>query len=372
MPARRRARWSPRSSSVTPSGSRGSGRSSSGSSARRPARRPTAMRSRSRSRCRRPSPSPPRRSSRERGRRCVGCPFPRARGPRAHSHSPGSRRGHHRGCSARSRVGPGEIIVSALPQRTTGAERIVEALDQLGVTVAFGLPGVHNLAIWQALSRSKIRLIAVRHEQTAVYAADGYARTTGRLGVALVTTGPGAANTLAATGEAWASGSPAVVVATDIPSGLRRPGTYRGVLHENRDQEGMFAPVVKAARTAASAAPVALTYAAKGLLPPDHPCLLPATLHAPDVGAVWDGADLVIAIGTDLDGMSTQNWALPRPPRLLAINVDPLDAEKNYEPDVTLVGDASAVAANLGERVAPKSGLERVRERVGEIGGRVR
>ena len=53
-----------------------------------------------------------------------------------------------------------------------------------------------------------IRLVGVRHEQTAVYAADGYARATGRLGVALVTTGPGAANTLGATGEAMASGSP--------------------------------------------------------------------------------------------------------------------------------------------------------------------
>jgi acetolactate synthase I/II/III large subunit len=93
---------------------------------------------------------------------------------------------------------------------STGAVRIVETLDRLGVSVAFGLPGIHNLAIWQALSRSKIRLIGVRHEQTAVYAADGYARTSGGLGVSLVTTGPGAANTLAATGEAWASGSPVI------------------------------------------------------------------------------------------------------------------------------------------------------------------
>ena len=338
-------------------------------------------------------------------------------------------------------------------------------LQELGVTVAFGLPGVHNLAIWQALARSEIRVIGVRHEQAAVYAADGYARATGDLGVALVTTGPGAANTLAATGEAWASGSPVVVVATDIPSGLRRPGTYRGVLHENRDQAAMFAPVVKDARTAASAegaagdlataahlalraptgpaylgiptdflsatasapdppapepapsriepreleaavrlvdearaplilagggalragagpavaalaeriaAPVALTYAAKGLVPREHPLVLPATLHSSEVGAVWDEADLVIAIGTDLDGMSTQNWALPRPPRLLAINVDPFDAAKNYEPDATLPGDAGALVAELGERVAPKPDLDGVRSRVGEIASRVR
>src|SRR3954467_11759715 len=138
-------------------------------------------------------------------------------------------------------------MIDGLPERTTtGADRIVEALDQLGVGIAFGLPGIHNLAIWKALSRSKIRLIGVRHEQAAAYAADGYARATGNLGVALTTTGPGAANTLGAVGEAWASRSPVLVIATDIPSSLRRPGEYRGILHETDGQSAMFAPVVKA------------------------------------------------------------------------------------------------------------------------------
>ena len=77
----------------------------------------------------------------------------------------------------------------------TGAGLAVAALEQAGVDVAFGLPGVHNLALWRALGQSPIRLVGVRHEQTAAYAADGYARATGRLGVAITTTGPGAANT---------------------------------------------------------------------------------------------------------------------------------------------------------------------------------
>src|SRR5215217_6786047 len=127
----------------------------------------------------------------------------------------------------------------------TGAEYIVDLLERQGVSVAFGLPGVHNLALWEALRASPIRLVGVRHEQAAAYAADGYARATGQLGVALTTTGPGAANTLAAVGEAWASRSPVLVIATDIPSTLRRPGSYRGVLHETTDQAAMFAPVVK-------------------------------------------------------------------------------------------------------------------------------
>src|SRR3954465_7370636 len=146
----------------------------------------------------------------------------------------------------------------------TGAQQIVGLLEARGVDVCFGLPGVHNLALWEALRESSIRLIGVRHEQTAAYAAAGYARATGRLGVALTTTGPGAANTLGAVGEAWASRSPILVVATDIPSTLRRPGEYRGVLHETDGQSAMFAPVVKAvppgrgAETVASAARAAV------------------------------------------------------------------------------------------------------------------
>ena len=56
------------------------------------------------------------------------------------------------------------------------------ALEDAGVSVAFGLPGVHNLALWRELNGSPIRLVGVRHEQTAAYAADGYARASGRLG----------------------------------------------------------------------------------------------------------------------------------------------------------------------------------------------
>ena len=347
----------------------------------------------------------------------------------------------------------------------TGAARLVEVLGRLGVEVAFGLPGIHNLAIWKALSRSPIRLIGVRHEQAAAYAADGYARTTGDLGVAIVTTGPGAANTVAATGEAWAAGSPVVVLATDIPSRLRRPDTYRGVLHEHRDQAAMFAPVVKRAMTATGpesvasdlvaaadlartpptgpvylgmptdylsapapasdgsrsqapspspdeaqiqaavellrsaraplicagggamragagsavaglaerlAAPVVTTYGAKGLLPPDHPVAAPATLHHPEVGALWDEADLVIAIGTDFDGTTTQNWTLPKPPRLVTINVDPHDAAKSYEPDLALVGDAADVAGLLIERLPDAPDPEPTRARLERARGALR
>src|SRR3954453_3298509 len=159
----------------------------------------------------------------------------------------------------------------------TGAQIIVQALERAGVEVCFGLPGVHNLALWDAVRTSSIRLAGVRHEQAAAYAADGYARATGGLGVALTTTGPGAANTLGAVGEAWASRSPVLVVATDIPSGLRRPGEYRGVLHETDGQAAMFAPVVKTTHVALDADSVAGAAAAAvaaAITPPTRPAYL--------------------------------------------------------------------------------------------------
>src|ERR671916_501064 len=171
----------------------------------------------------------------------------------------------------------------------TGAGLAVAALERAGVDVAFGLPGVHNLALWRALGDSPIRLVGVRHEQTAAYAADGYARVTGRLGVALTTTGPGAANTLGAVGEAWASRQPVLVVATDIPTRLRRPGVWRGVLHEATDQAAMFKPVVKRAIRVTGAAGRGRGVAgavAGALTPPQRPVYLevPTDLLGSDAG----------------------------------------------------------------------------------------
>jgi thiamine pyrophosphate-dependent acetolactate synthase large subunit-like protein len=349
----------------------------------------------------------------------------------------------------------------------TGAALAVEALEEAGVELAFGLPGVHNLSLWRELNGSPIRLVGVRHEQTAAYAADGYARATGRLGVALTTTGPGAANTLAAVGEAWASRQPVLVIATDIPASSRRPGVWRGMLHEVTDQAAMFAPVVKeayrvtrsehagavvaaAARMALApparpvyvevptdllaagtedghpadlpspapapradedhlgraldllersrrpliwagggalqsgageevgrlaerlVAPLLLTYSARGLVAPGHPCLVDAPPHVPQVGALWDDADLVVAIGTDFDAMMTQAWKQPQPPHLVAINVDPADASKNYLPDVLLEADAAAATAVLAERLGERGGLDSLARRLKGLCGEVR
>jgi len=114
-------------------------------------------------------------------------------------------------------------------------------LDQLadqGVRVCFGVPGVHNLPFWVGAGVGhRPRVIGVRHEQAAGYAADAAARATGGLGVALTTTGPGFANALAAFGEAYASYSPVLLISSETPIAARRTsGHDDGLLHGMRSQ----------------------------------------------------------------------------------------------------------------------------------------
>ena len=112
-----------------------------------------------------------------------------------------------------------------------------------------------------------------------------------------------------------------------------------------------------------------LTYGARGLLPAG-PSLPRARCHphVPEAGALWDGADLVLAIGSDLDGMMTQGWAMPAPPRLVAVNVDRDDATKNYTPDLVIEADAAAGAQRLAEAVAGRTGLEELAGRLAALG----
>ena len=146
---------------------------------------------------------------------------------------------------------PGSVGAGVSRRCRTVGTAILELLADRGVDVAFGLPGVHNLAFWSA--DSPVRIVGVRHEQACAYAADGYARATGRLGVALTTTGPGAANALAAFGGAADSGAPVLLISSDVSTALRSPEGPRGILHEMHDQAAPFAALGRPARTVASA-----------------------------------------------------------------------------------------------------------------------
>jgi acetolactate synthase-1/2/3 large subunit len=112
------------------------------------------------------------------------------------------------------------------------------------------------------------------------------------------------------------------------------------------------------------AAPVLTTFAARGVLPPDHPCSVGMPPHVEPAGRLWDEADAVVAVGSDLDGMNTQNWAMPAPPHLVAVNRDAADATKNYRADVVLEGEAGALTAALAAQVRPRAGLDALAERL--------
>jgi len=122
----------------------------------------------------------------------------------------------------------------------TGGELLVTALCAQGVDVVFGIPGTHNLEIYRHLGRAGMRLVTPRHEQGAGYAADGYARVTGRPGVVVTTSGPGVLNAAAAAGQAYSDSSPVLLVSPGPPSGYR---SGAGTLHETKDQSGAMGAI---------------------------------------------------------------------------------------------------------------------------------
>ena len=89
--------------------------------------------------------------------------------------------------------------------------------------------------------------------------------------------------------------------------------------------------------------------------------------HVEPVGRLWDEADLVIAVGSDLDGVQTQNFAQPQPPRMLAINLDPEDATKNYAADLVLTEDAGERVRGAGRRRCASAPLDGLADRLHEV-----
>jgi acetolactate synthase I/II/III large subunit len=126
----------------------------------------------------------------------------------------------------------------------TGGQAVVQALQREGVEYVFGLPGVQIMGIYDAFyGQSAVKLITVRHEQTTTYMADGYARVTGKPGVALVVPGPGLQNASAALGTAFSCSSPVLLLAGQIESYML--GQDKGALHEINDQLDLVRPVTK-------------------------------------------------------------------------------------------------------------------------------
>jgi acetolactate synthase-1/2/3 large subunit len=154
------------------------------------------------------------------------------------------------------------------PGMTTGTtsgptigEALITLLEAHGVDTVFGIPGVHTVELYRGLARSKIRHVTPRHEQGAGFMADGYARASGRPGVAFVITGPGLTNTITAMGQARADSVPMLVISG--VNAMPTLGKGLGFLHELPDQRGMMEKVALLSQrvTEASELPGALAQA---------------------------------------------------------------------------------------------------------------
>src|SRR5262245_58109894 len=122
----------------------------------------------------------------------------------------------------------------------TGGEKIVQCLEREGVEYIFGLSGGAAMPIFDALVDSKIKLILVRHEQGATHMADGYARSTGRPGVVLVTSGPGATNTVTGLLTALMDSAPVIVICGQTITPMLGKDAF-----QEADVTGITYPVVK-------------------------------------------------------------------------------------------------------------------------------
>lgn len=117
---------------------------------------------------------------------------------------------------------------------------VIGALERFGARAAFGMPGMWSLPIYDAILESGIRHVLVRHEQNAVYAADGYARASGRLGLCTTTAGPGAVNAAAGAAAPYRDHSPVFILTGHVPRGEIGKGWA-----EDLDLQAVFRPVTK-------------------------------------------------------------------------------------------------------------------------------
>ena len=126
------------------------------------------------------------------------------------------------------------------PEPVSGARLVVEALEREGVTHVFGYPGGAIMPVYDALTGSKLQHILVRHEQAAALAADAYGRVTGRPGVCIATSGPGATNLVTGIANAFLDSVPMVAITGQVATPLIGTDAFQEV-----DIFGITLPIVK-------------------------------------------------------------------------------------------------------------------------------
>src|SRR3989440_464235 len=152
----------------------------------------------------------------------------------------------HRAAAAAGTAGGARVDTSAgkgrvsVDEPMTGAESLVRSLESLGVEVIFGIPGGAVLPAYDPLYDSSVRHILVRHEQGAGHAATGYAQATGRVGVCMATSGPGATNLVTPIADAYMDSVGIVAITGQVPSGAIGTDAF-----QEADIAGITVPITK-------------------------------------------------------------------------------------------------------------------------------
>jgi acetolactate synthase I/II/III large subunit len=142
---------------------------------------------------------------------------------------------------AAAQARPPEAVPAAGPRQVTGAQALILALEELGTEVVFGLPGGAILPAYDPLLDStRLRHVLVRHEQGAGHAATGYAQATGRVGVCMATSGPGATNLVTPIADAFLDSVPLVAITGQVPTGLIGTDGF-----QEADISGITLPITK-------------------------------------------------------------------------------------------------------------------------------
>src|SRR5215472_14345077 len=224
--------------------------------------------------------------------------------------------------------------------KLTGAEILCQSLEHLGVKHVFGYPGGAILPVYDALGKSKLHHILVRHEQGATHMADGYARASGQVGVAVATSGPGATNMVTGIATAMLDSSPIVCITGQVGSKLIGSDAF-----QETDITGVTLPVTKHNYLVTHASEVARTireafYVARSGRP--GPVLVDITKDAQQTSCNFD-------------------WEAAKP-QLPGYRPDLSPAQKEYEQALALIHNARRPVILAGHGIIISGAMREVRD----------
>ncbi len=328
-------------------------------------------------------------------------------------------------------------------QNTCGC-RLVQLLENCGTEFIFGIPGVHTVGLYAGIAGSQIRHITPRHEQSAGFMADGYARATGKYGVCCLITGPGLTNAATPLAQSYSDSVP--VLAISSVNKINSLGMGEGDLHELPNQQQLAeqftafshtvldvdtvpdvmalalavfhsmrprpvhiqipidrieqevnwsplplslpsppqppddqlreaAVMLKEAKNPVVIlgggcingsdvarqfietynSPVVLTFAAKGVISPEHPLCIGANLLHPSVMNYVENADIILAVGTEVaeTDIWIQDGDVHPKGKVIRIDIDPSQLHRNMTPHLGIVGDAKLALEQLTDLLGP-------------------